>query len=288
MKFNPNRIILILAVIIIGLTLANYLVFNKLYVKPPEKPAPPPELPSGVPPAKPEPVSPPPARHIPESHKPKIAIVIDDLGPNLAVAEELYRLSPRITLAIMPFEAYSSKIAQSAKQRGQAILLHLPLEPLDRTKVSPRSSNMLLLEEKDGIILQKLTASLDNLPDVTGVNNHMGSRFTEDAYHMELILGEIRRRGLTFLDSRTSPRSVGYETACRMSIPALKRDIFLDNEMEEAVIARQLEKLAEIAKKNGKAIAIGHPHPQTLAEVRKFVAKLPDMGVDLVRLQELL
>ena len=281
MKFNPYRLILSLALIIAGLVIANYLVFKKINKQPQPKP------PAELPPARPAQKPPPPDSAV-KPAQPKISIVIDDLGTDLTVADTLYRISPKITLAILPFQSFSQKIARLAQQRGQTTLLHLPLEPHDELGKFPKPSYMLLLEENNAIMLRQLRDSLCNVPGIAGVNNHMGSRFTEDNSHMNLILEEIKQRGLFFLDSRTTPRSVGYDVACQMGIPALKRDVFLDNELEAAAIAAQLEKLITIARKKGQAIGIGHPHPQTLAELAKFVARLPNAGVELVELPGLL
>jgi len=218
--------------------------------------------------------------------KPALAIIIDDLGYDVNQAHFLYQISPRITLSVLPYEPYSAEIVRVASARGQECLLHLPMEPKYR---STEGYPKMLLCRYSPERLRRLTAeALDSLPQVVGVNNHMGSRFTEDAACMRAVLVEVRRRGLVFVDSRTTPRTVAYQVARSLGVPAVSRDVFLDNEAAPQAIREQLEKLVLLAEKRGWAVGIGHPKVETIVALREFVAGPLAERVRLVKVSELL
>ncbi len=219
--------------------------------------------------------------------RPKLAIVIDDLGYAAHQADILYQIDPRITLAVLPHQRYSIQIAQKAKAQGQEVLLHLPLEPKRYEKYG-KMLHMLLVDMKPDKLKRELKYSLDNIPLAVGINNHMGSYLTENEAQMRIVLGELKKRGLFFIDSRTTSDSIGYSLAKKMGLRAGKRDIFLDNVDRIEDITSQLNKLVVLAKQKGKAIGIGHPRLNTFSAIEHFLQSDMAADVQLAPVSELL
>ena len=211
---------------------------------------------------------------------PFIAIVIDDAGLNLAETKRAVRLPGPVTLAYMAYAERLPEQVAEARRAGPEILLHVPMETIDDdTDTGPNALlTGLPLEEFN----RRLQWNLDRLDGYVGVNNHMGSRFTADRAGMRGLMRELRRRGLMFLDSRTSANSVGSAAADRAGIPNLKRDVFLDNEETRESVTRELARAESIARQKGYAIAIGHPHKWTLDAIEAWLPQARERGVVLV------
>lgn len=226
------------------------------------RPEPAPVEPSkAIPPSQPPPLTPPLAR---------VAIVIDDFGQDLEIAKKFVELPIPVTLSVLPHLRHSREVAELAHEHHRQVILHLPMEPRGFPKVNP-GKGALLLSMSDDAIHQSMIAALDASPYFTGVNNHMGSRFTEDATALKTVMAEAAKRRLFFIDSFTSPRSVAASLAQELQIPFRRRDIFLDNSLSEKAIRTQLRQLVRRAKIQGSALAIGHPHESTLRALRKEV-----------------
>jgi polysaccharide deacetylase 2 family uncharacterized protein YibQ len=229
-----------------------------------------------------------------EKHKPAatekaavIAVVIDDLGQDLAPARELLALPYKITLAVMPGLPQSKKITELAKQSDREVLLHLPMEPKNRNgkreAFGTLRSDMTPME-----FMAAISTDVDSVPGAAGVNNHEGSALTENSEAMKFLMAELKARGLFFLDSLTNPKSIAFSTAKEFGLKAAKRDVFIDNESNSpASIRGQLDELARIAKKRGSAIGIGHPHPATMGELKKWLATLDEQGIEIVPVSRL-
>ncbi|MBA4394087.1 MAG: hypothetical protein C0407_11085 [Desulfobacca sp.] len=223
----------------------------------------------------------------PSRHElPLVAIVIDDLGYQKQLALDFINLECPLTLSLLPQAPYAREIARQALQKGKETLLHLPMEPKNYPETDP-GPGALFTSMSDGEIQRILKKDLEAFPGVTGVNNHMGSRFTEDREKMAVVMKAIKRKDLFFLDSRTTPGSVVFSEAFQAGVKAIQRDIFLDNVLEGAAIGRQLDHLIRMAQERGSAIACGHPYSQTLQAIR---GKIPDLNnkVRLVPLSKLL
>lgn len=218
---------------------------------------------------------------------PKVAIVMDDLGMDLATARALLAIDLPVTFAILPWNERAPQVAELAHQAGREVLIHLPMEPrgYPATKPGPEA---LLIGLNDGELRRRFAGYLARVPHAVGGNNHMGSRFTEDREKMQVVLGEMQGAGLFFLDSVTSGSSVGFDVARELGIPAARRDRFLDNVQDTAKIAAELRKLARLAARQGYAIGICHPYPQTLAALRQEAATFAREGVEVVPVSELL
>ncbi len=216
-----------------------------------------------------------------------VAIVIDDLGQDLAPARDIVSLPGKITCAVMPGLAQSRKVAELATRNKREVLIHLPMEPKDgNRKASPGTlrSDMTPMD-----FLSTISDDVDSVPGAVGVNNHEGSALTENKEAMKFLMAELKARNLLFLDSLTNPKSVAYATAKEFGLKAAKRDVFLDNEGDNAgYIGKQLEELAHIAKEHGRAIGIGHPHPATISALRKWLSEADKQGIEIVPVSRLM
>ncbi|NOX25655.1 MAG: divergent polysaccharide deacetylase family protein [Deltaproteobacteria bacterium] len=199
----------------------------------------------------------------------KIAIVIDDIGNQKKLAEEIMALDLNLSFSILPYRPFSKILARKAVSLGRDVLLHLPMEPQDH-KWNP-GKGALLLSMSRADILTTLTGDLAQVPMAAGVNNHMGSAFTENRAAMGTVLTDLRQhKGLFWLDSMTTPRSVGFAMAREMGLVSARRDIFLDNIQKSTAIIKQLDKLVNLARRQGHAIGIAHPHPETLKALKRY------------------
>jgi polysaccharide deacetylase 2 family uncharacterized protein YibQ len=217
----------------------------------------------------------------------QVAIVIDDLGQDLKQAREIVALPAKVTFAVMPGLAQSKKVAELAKQNNREVLLHLPMEY--RSKNGKPAPGMLRSDMTPMEFLTTVSDDVESVPGADGINNHEGSALTENKEAMKFLMAELKARNLMFLDSFTSPKSVAYATAKEFGLRSGKRDVFLDNDSDNAAsIRKQLDELVEIARKNGKAIGIGHPHPVTITELRKWLAEMKAEGVEIVPVSKLM
>jgi polysaccharide deacetylase 2 family uncharacterized protein YibQ len=205
--------------------------------------------------------------------RPKVALIIDDLGNDRRLARKFIRLDSNLTISILPQSPFIKHIAREALENNVEIMLHQPMEPNEYPNVNPGPGVLLSTMSPDEIIDQ-LNANLDAIPNIKGVNNHMGSKMTANAPQMRQIFSVLKRRGLYFVDSRTT-----RETKCRLSagllqVPFAERDVFIDHIDTSAFINRQLKELVRIAHKQGFAVGIAHPHLSTYEVLQK---SLPDL-----------
>ncbi|MBU0479593.1 MAG: divergent polysaccharide deacetylase family protein [Proteobacteria bacterium] len=208
-----------------------------------------------------------------DAEKPLLAIVIDDMGYQLETGKGLLNLDLELSFAFLPSGPYLEKLSRMAARKGRDVLLHVPLEPADsRWDPGPGALFISMNREEMRAMFRKDLAAL---PQATGVNNHMGSRFTQNREAMALFLEMVQEHKLFFLDSMTSRNSVGYFMAREMGIKTAKRHVFLDNDREKRKIKKQLSHLLDVAGKKGWAIGIGHPYPQTMAALKEM---RPEIG----------
>ena len=221
-----------------------------------------------------------PSRSKTTASMPLVAILIDDMGYNLPINNQFLKLEAPLSFSFLPTAPHTPMLAKKAKDLGKDVLIHLPLEPVN-SAIDPGPGVLRLSMDFDSM-LQILRKDLDAVPGAIGVNNHMGSKFTTSKKGMELILTEIKRRGLFFVDSKTTPDSVAYVTARSMGIPAAERAVFLDHDTQKESIRREIKKMVKLSMENGCVLAIGHPTPNTwkvlyeeLPRVRKRVRIVP-------------
>ncbi len=226
---------------------------------------------------------PPPVIRRPESQAgrpPRVAIIIDDMGYDLAMGRRLTRLDPAITFSFLPFSPFKQKIMNAALQAGHEIMLHLPMEPKEYPRVKPGPGALLAEMSPDELITQ-LERDLDDVGHVKGVNNHMGSRLTALDAKMRQIFSILKKRGLFFIDSRTTADTVCRPSANLLHLPFAQRDIFIDHADDRIFIRNQLKQLVKRAKKQGYAIGIAHPHPKTVEVLEEMLPEI-ETQVELV------
>lgn len=226
----------------------------------------------------------PPALATPDQvKKPVITIVIDDLGYNRQGMTASLNLPTQVTLAILPNTPFSKATAKASVEQGRTIILHTPMENTRQLELGP-GGLYTHMQEKE--FKQVLTESINSVPGITGINNHMGSLLTQSKQNMRWVMETIKPKQLFFIDSVTSGKSVAYQQAKDMQITTVKRNVFLDNLQNEAAIHKQFERLIRIAKKEGRALAIGHPYPSTMAYLQKRLPKLVEEGIELISIND--
>ena len=213
----------------------------------------------------------------------KIAIVIDDLGGESHISQEILQRNLPVTLSILPFATHSRTLALEAHRKGKEVILHLPMEPHGYPKVRP-GEGVLLYEMDEESLVHQLLKDIEAVPFISGASNHMGSRLMEDPEKMKIIFSELKHRGLFFLDSRTTPQTVGLQTAKTIGLRATERTLFLDHLQDEDAIRQNVERLIQFSLSSGKAIGIGHPHDATLKVLKEMIPKMQAQGIDIVPL----
>jgi polysaccharide deacetylase 2 family uncharacterized protein YibQ len=211
--------------------------------------------------------------------KPIIAIVIDDMGLDRKRSARMAGLHGPLTLSWLPYSRDLSAQSKAARANGHELMLHMPMEPSVKADPGP---NALLVSLDKGEIVKRFRAALDSFDGYVGVNNHMGSRFTADRAALAPVLAELHRRGLLWLDSRTTPNSAGIGLAQELKMPWVGRDVFLDNEETVAAVKAQLAKTEQVAKRQGYAVAIGHPHDATIEALASWLPDVQKRGFVLV------
>jgi len=224
-----------------------------------------------------------PEKKSPLPEKPVIAIVVDDLGPNRHRAESILNINVPITISILPQQPYSRWIAQKAHSLGRDIILHVPMEATRPLKLGKGG---LYTWMTDSEIIDTLNKDIRSVPYIKGISNHMGSQFTADRRAMEVVIKELKKKNMIFLDSVTTPSTTGYSLAKRYGLQTLRRDVFLDTNPDPAEIRRQWRRLLRIAKKRGYAIALAHPYRPTIEFLREAVEDNEE--VKIVPITELL
>ena len=212
---------------------------------------------------------------------PKVAIIIDDMGYDEAIGEQLLISPIELTYSFLPFAPHTKRLERLAHRAGKTVFLHLPLEPKNST-FNP-GPGALYLQDSPETQREKFAKSLQEVPHAIGVNNHMGSAFTEDKQAMVNIIQQIKDRSLMFVDSFTTSGSVGLQVARQAAVKSIGRNVFLDNVLDEEKICDQLEQLVFFSEKNGRAIGIGHPHRETINAVskcgEKYLTRVQYVGV---------
>lgn len=212
--------------------------------------------------------------------RPMIAVVIDDLGVDKRRSEKVTTLRAPLTLAWMTYAEDLQRITQVARQRGHELMLHVPMQPMGVSwDPGPDVLEVGVNPEENR---RRLNWGLDRFEGFVGVNNHMGSRYTGDRVGMRVVMEELKKRGLLFLDSVTTDKSVAPELARNYGVPFAARQVFIDNEQSVTQVLAQLAKAEAYARKHGAAIAIGHPHDATIEALSQWLPGLDAKGIVLV------
>ncbi len=274
-------ILILLVLVVIGLT-------RNLLLKPTKQSNTPPVVTYKVPPeahlskptyeifpkhdSPPRPVTPE-ADQYPVSDRPKIAIIIDDVGYDQKIAQRFLELEGPLTFAVLPKAPFNHYIIAAAHEKGFEIMLHLPMEPKEYPKINPGPGALLTDMDPDQLISQ-LNQNLEGIPYLRGANNHMGSKMTTSSSQMRQIFTILKKKGLYFIDSRTTADTICQSSAKLLKIPFAQRDIFIDHLIEPEFIRKQLHLLIKQAQKNGQAVGIAHPHRKTFEVLHDLFPKI--------------
>lgn len=212
--------------------------------------------------------------------RPMIAIVLDDLGIDKRRGRRAIDLPAPVTLAFLPYATELAEQTALARARGHELLMHLPMQPHGHN--SDPGPNVLDIDLGTDEVRRRIEWSLRQFDGFVGVNNHMGSRFTESAEGMREVAELMRRNGLLFLDSLTSGKSVGEATVRAAGVPTTSRDVFLDNTDTAAEVEFRLAAAERVARDTGSAIAIGHPRDATLGVLEAWIPRARAAGFVLV------
>ena len=219
----------------------------------------------------------------PPVKNPKIAIVIDDLGTDLAATDRALKLPKAVTLSFLPYAEAAPWLSASALRAGHEVLVHMPMEAEGEHNPGPLALTVALSPDE---IRLRLAAALDRVPGAIGINNHMGSRFTADREALIPVAEELAARHLIFFDSRTTPDTQVVSVAHAFGVASAGRDVFLDVEQTADAVGAQLMELEARARAQGIAIAIGHPHAVTLAALAAWTTHAGAHGFILVPLSQ--
>jgi polysaccharide deacetylase 2 family uncharacterized protein YibQ len=219
--------------------------------------------------------------------KPRIAIIIDDLGYQLAAGRRALGLPGPIAFAVLPDTPYGRRLAMLANNSGREVLLHLPLQAANHE--GPNEPGGITLDMTRGAFRTTFAAAMETVPFAVGVSSHRGSLLTRHPGHMTWLMQEIRaREDLFFIDSYTTHESIALQVAREEGVSAARRDVFLDHERTVDAVAREFERLKNKARRQGHAVAIGHPFPETLEVLEEQLPLLEDQGFELVTISELI
>jgi len=214
--------------------------------------------------------------------KPKLAVIIDDFGySNNDVIKQFIYLNSKLTLSVIPGHRFSRWVASEGKKNQKEIIIHMPMEP-ERHEYKSGEDQFMIRQSMRGVeVEQRIFEAVRDIPEAVGMNNHMGSLATADKDVMEMVINSLKKKGLYFVDSFTSPLSVAYEVAKVKGLPTACRSVFLDNNRDKSEIEAQFDKAIEVAKRRGFAIAIGHVYPETLNVLKELINTGKFAGISL-------
>lgn len=209
----------------------------------------------------------------------KLAIVIDDFGYRPQTENQVLAMPSAVSVAVLPNATYAREMATKAHNSGHEVLIHLPMAPLSK---QPLEKDTLRPDMSSAEIERIISDAVSKVPYAVGLNNHMGSAMTSSLFGMQKVMQALERYNLYFLDSMTIGNSQAVRAAAGTGVKVIKRKVFLDDTQNEGDIRRQFERAVELARRNGSAIAIGHPHPATVHVLQQVIYNLP-ADITLVR-----
>jgi polysaccharide deacetylase 2 family uncharacterized protein YibQ len=215
----------------------------------------------------------------------QLAIILDDLGNDRAVADAIFALPYPLTVSVLPHHTHSMDIAEEAHRRGYEVMLHLPMQSVGNEMPEAHELHPGMTADEIPVLFEQM---MQSVPYAAGVNNHQGSQATADPALMEELMPVLQKWNLFYVDSRTTAATVAYDTAQRLGVRSGFRNVpFLDDVAEVAAVRKQLELALRGAKEKGEAIAIGHPHPATLRALSELLPQAGARGVQLVYASDL-
>jgi polysaccharide deacetylase 2 family uncharacterized protein YibQ len=222
---------------------------------------------------------------LPRAERPRIALIVDDLGRSLRDLDTLAGLGIPLTYSVLPYESRTPQVVGELRRRGAEFICHLPMEARNGANPGPGA---LLLGMDDDELRQATREALRAVDGAVGVNNHMGSGFSAERRAITTVLEVLAEDGFYYVDSRTGLDSLGYSVARRLGLPRAERQVFLDDDLDAAKIREQFARLLKVAAERGDAIAIGHPHPETLEVLAAEIGPAREQGFEFVTVSHLL
>ncbi|MEA1986254.1 MAG: divergent polysaccharide deacetylase family protein [Candidatus Marinimicrobia bacterium] len=215
----------------------------------------------------------------------KITIIVDDFGYyDNSLSKQFLKLDKNIVFSIIPGHQFSAILAKKMHKADHEVLIHLPMEPI---KYNGGEKKYIIMEKMNSKeIDMRINNAIDELQIAIGINNHMGSKATSDRQTMEYVASAIRGKKLLFVDSYTYNKSVAYQVMKENNISTARRNIFIDNENDSIYIAKQIDKLIILAKKNGKALGIGHAKKMTLKVLQEKIPEIINKGIEIIPITE--
>lgn len=213
----------------------------------------------------------------------RVILVIDDLGMLRSISKQFVNMDVPLTLSFLPYSPDINNQVGEAYDQGHDILVHVPMEPKGRADPGPHALISSASSEEQ---MEIINYNLSQFSNYVGINNHMGSRFTEDAEAVDRLLDVVKDKGLMVLDSKTTPKSLLEDMAYAKNIPVAGNDIFLDNVRTVEAINAQLSELERMALATGTAVAIGHPYPQTVTALKRWIPTLARKGITIVPISQ--
>lgn len=218
--------------------------------------------------------------------QPRISLIIDDIGYRLNDDRRAIALPGPLAYAVLPHTPYARRMATLAFSLDKDILVHLPMEALHANHLLGPGALTRNMDETE--FTETIYQNIDSIPHAIGISNHMGSLLTTSYQAMRWLMRTINSTGLFYMDSFTVADSVADESALQYRVPYLRRDVFLDDTPEPAVIRARFQELIQMARDQGSAIGIGHPHPQTIDTLAELLPELQRSDVQLISIREML
>jgi polysaccharide deacetylase 2 family uncharacterized protein YibQ len=216
----------------------------------------------------------------------QVAIIIDDIGYDLKPVKELLKINADLTFAILPLCPHTREAAEMFHRAHRETLLHLPMEPVSYPREKP-GNGALFTDMNDEELVFQLEKDIADMPYISGVNNHMGSKFMMDEKKLTLVFNKLKKNKLFFVDSRTSTDTKAFVTAEKVGLPVAARKIFLDNNRDYNEIYNNL---INVAPKDGDfspVILIGHPYPETIRAIIDAMKVLRGKRVSIVPVSQI-
>lgn len=210
----------------------------------------------------------------------KVVIIIDDMGMSHDLSQQTIDLPAPLTLAFLPYAPNLESMTERAHKKGHELMIHMPMEPMNPDL--DVGSIALLDDMTEAQLQEAMEKAFNSFDHYVGINNHMGSRLTQNEQAMHVVMNELARRGLLFVDSKTISTSVAGKLAAQHGLDYAERDVFLDHENTDEFVADALQRLEHIARQKGYAIAIGHPKKVTVNGLKKWLPTLASKGLTVV------
>jgi polysaccharide deacetylase 2 family uncharacterized protein YibQ len=221
----------------------------------------------------------------------KAVIIIDDMGNQYKPCLPLIKSKYPITFSVLPNCPFSKRISQEGHESGHEIILHAPMEAWDNesNQRASKTGHLFLTTAMDNQELtDQLETMIESVPNIIGISNHMGSKFTGDSTKMEVLMRLLKDKSLCFLDSRTSNNSKGLSLAKEFGVPSVGRGLFLDNDQSYDQTVEQIVKLMEMSTAEGIAVGIGHPYPSTIKALTDMLPRFKKNKIEIVPLSEII